>query len=174
MVIQRLQEGLCVMWKSVCIAAVLVFSVSFVAASEDPHCGTFDVRLANGDMHLVDSQNDGPSVGDHRLGTYDLVNAGGNVVGSQVVDLTIVEMNEDGFYLSGFISGVYEKGTIHYKVLFYIGDPALQSLSAGHILSNEYAVVGGTGIFSDASGTVTALDGDDGSRVHRFDLKCPS
>lgn len=157
---------------SFALAFGLVSSVA--AAADDPKCGAFEMRLTNGDMRLVDPGDDGPSVGDHRVGTYDIIDADGNVIGMQIADLTIVSIRDGLSYLSGSVSGVYDEGTIHYHIIGSVGDPTVPAVRSGQVSNREYAVIGGTGIFSGAYGTVTAYDGDDGYRTHRFDLGCGS
>ncbi|MEO4040066.1 hypothetical protein AAFN47_00490 [Hoeflea sp. CAU 1731] len=136
-------------------------------------CESFDV-VSDGSkraVEFVDVNNDGPGVGDYRIGARQLLNADGNPVGEThwtlllmnsvagAAPLTSIQwifMFEDGEIYSNAVGG----GT---KTAGETGHPSLSSFRG--------PVSGGTGAFKGASGVFDGvIDGQ--TITFTFDLSC--
>ncbi len=154
----------------VLLAAVASLAGPANAEGNDaPACGAFSMTGGEKIIHVIDNDPIGPSLGDQRIGSRQLLEAAGKVVGTVYYNSTVAAVEPDG---SG---GVL---TSAYFISFADGWIATQSL---YVLKNAWdtgqgagdatlVVSGGTGTFSGATGTITLKAGDPPTYV--FDLTC--
>ena len=163
-----------------CGAAMVVTSSAALA-----DCAPFTAYSAGESRrsHFHDADNDGSlGVGDKRFGVHDVTDAGGNELGQRYAVLTVKEVDESGqasarsvdmiFALKdGAILTTAERDARHLPLS---GTPDNTAVSIAPPASPRgYTVVGGTGAYAGATGTLTAERHPKTSDyTWRFDIAC--
>ncbi|MCP4386052.1 MAG: dirigent protein [Hyphomicrobiales bacterium] len=141
-----------------------------VQAAEAPHCGKFNVYPGEVEVRHVDHEESGLGVGDSRIGLVRIYNEQRTEIGFESFHSKIVPGNEDGYYrlvLNAHMT--LPNGYISYIGTYRMSDPSKPSPPQ---TDNSYPVVGGTGEFAGARGSVRFFNDDEGRRVAAFDLTC--
>lgn len=119
--------------------------------------------------------NSNASTGDKQLGQIHLHNDIGDQMGERSWVVTVLDLNDDGSLESAFaesISSFYD-GAIY--TVTKIRDMPANSFEDGQLVVEwselTSPIIGGTGAYAGASGTVTAALGEDGID-YRFELSC--
>ena len=118
----------------------------------------------------MDHAGTGVGVGDARAGQGRLLDENGNEIGRSYFHSVVVPGADEGFHtVMGTGHSVFANGMISTSGVIQIPDP---TSSATHTQEFEYAIVGGTGDFAGARGTMRAFTDDQGRRVTVFDAVC--
>ena len=153
------------------VAGTLLWGGPGIAQDTGPACGAFTLERTLGSMTFVDLGAEGKSPGDQRVLRNTLSDQDGNEVGSIHIISTL--LSEDGPEGEDLLlaHGVVElpNGTISVVTLLTV--PAADE-SPGPDKPNHSSVTGGTGAFVHATGVMTTITRDDGTRELSFDLKC--
>jgi len=133
-----------------------------------PSCGSFVVTPHAHDIDFVDNAAHGESPGDFRLVESDLVIAGDRVGRSYIMGTLMP--SDSGHVMTGTAIAEFPNGTIVSIGVAHVADPEDKShYEEGEI---DAAVVGGTGAFANAHGTVRAKTSKDGKRESMYDIRC--
>jgi hypothetical protein len=139
-------------------------------AAEGPPCGKFQVYGEYVEVKYADHAEPGVGVGDARVGRGRLLDENGNEIGHSYFHSVVVPDVDEGFHtVMGTGHGVFPNGMISTSGVIRIPDP---TSAATHSQAFEYAIVGGTGDFVGARGTMRAFTDDQGRRVTEFDAVC--
>ena len=143
-------------------------------AQEVPSCGPFQITLERDHIEFFDDRDEGPSTGDRRIGRFDTFLMDGTPAGAFLFASTTLPGGEPGDYQEfGHARYTFDtsdvQGTIHLSTLYTLADPS----DTDHTVTADYTypVLGGTGAFAGARGTVHTEANADG-RLHTFDLVC--
>ena len=156
------------------LSAVLITSSLALggnAAAQPADCAPFKVYLGDGHLEVIDLGKTGLSLGDERVGSFDLEDADGAVVGLAAFKTTVVGANDGRYRTMGSTYTVFDNGTLHYNILNELSDPSMPKPDI-EAPSFEYLVIGGTKTFAGVHGVVETSLGDDGRRVISFDIAC--
>lgn len=155
-------------------ALVLLSSIPVIAQTSDamPNCGAFDVTRGDGNIQIIDNTEKGLSIGDRRIGSYDLIGADGTLVGQLLFEASVVAESDGGHRLIGKAHVVFDDGVLHYPVTYELRDASKPAAPPSSLPNFNYYVTGGVGAYEHASGTATHLTLEDGTRVFRFNLEC--
>ena len=133
-----------------------------------PGCGRFVVTPHVDEIDFVDNEPPGESAGDVRAVESDLMIAGDRVGRSYITGTLMPSDNED--VMTGTVIAEFPNGTIVSIGMAHVANPEDEAhYQAGEIVA---AVVGGTGVFANAHGTVTARTSKDGKRESVYDINC--
>lgn len=131
----------------------------------------FDQR----EIHYVDQGEKGPSVGDKTVGRRGLVDADGKPLAGNHWITHMLEVDDDGVAVRVYQNSVavFEDG-----VIFSAGETSYRNPVSALKEKNSYGVdttvtreiIGGTGAYAGATGTVTVATGD--TDVFQFDITC--
>jgi len=133
-----------------------------------PSCGSFVVTPQADDIDFVDNEAPGKSPGDFRLVESDLV-IDGNRVGKSYIMGTLMP-SDSGDVMTGTAIAEFPNGTIVSIGMAHAANPTDEAhYQEGKIVA---AVVGGTGAFTNAKGTVTVRTSKDGKRETAYDIHC--
>ena len=160
------------------VSTLLLMSTMMVATASaspaaDMACEPFEV-VSDGskrNVEFIDVANDGPGVGDYRVGARQLLGAAGNPVGETHWTLHLMN-NVAGGAPQTSIKWIFlfEDGQIHSTA---IGGGTKTAGETGHpsLTGFHGPIDGGTGVFKGASG---ALDGviEGQTITFTFDLTC--
>ncbi|MEM1363169.1 MAG: hypothetical protein AAGF94_15890 [Pseudomonadota bacterium] len=154
------------------IAVTTVFLPTLAqASSEMPHCGAFEVTREKPSIVIIDNYAEGLSVGDRRIGSYDLIGADGSKVGQLLFESSVAAETDGGHRMIGKAHVVFDDGIIHYPVTYELADASKPQAPPG-IAAFDYHVTGGVGAYEGATGIARHLTLDDGTRVFRYELAC--
>jgi hypothetical protein len=156
-------------WLTATIAGMLLWTGP--ALSQDaagPSCGSFVVTPHADDIDFVDNEAPGESPGDFRLVESDLLIAGDRVGRSYIMGTLMP--SDSGDVMMGTAIAEFPNGTIVSIGMAHVSHPQDEAhYQEGEIVA---AVVGGTGVFANAEGTVTARTSKDGKRETVYDIHC--
>ena len=150
-------------------AAATVIAAS-ATAQPLPSCGPFQITLELDHIEFFDDRDEGPSTGDRRIGRFDTFLMDGTPAGAFLFASTTLPGGEPGDYHEfGHARYTFDHGTVHISTLYTLADPS----DTEHTVTTDYTypVLGGTGAFAGARGTVHTQATEDG-RLHTFDLTC--
>lgn len=148
---------------------LLAFVASADAASQKPVCGAFSLMGGEKVINVVDNPPKGPSPGDVRAGSRQLVDETGGEVGTVyfVATQTATPTADRGSVLASQYFARFENGSISSSSVYELADAADTSQRAGNAV---LVVFGGTGAFENAKGQIVIEAGDPPTYV--FDLGC--
>lgn len=133
--------------------------LAFGAEASDPECGA--LTLAGGEkiINVIDNPPEGPSPGDVRAGSRQLVDASGDLVGEVhfVATQTATPANGRGSVLASQYFVKFSNGWIASSSVYELPDAGDTSQRAGDAI---LVVSGGTGTFENAGGTIVIEAGD--------------
>jgi len=119
-------------------------------------------------IDFVDNEAPGENPGDFRLVESDLF-MDGNRVGRSYIMGTLMPSDKMDV-MTGTAIAEFANGTIVSIGMAHVADPEDEGhYQEGGIVA---AVVGGTGVFANAHGTVTARTSKDGKREAVYDINC--
>ena len=159
-------------------AAIAVVLGAFVvpmsnAPAQDvagPTCETFTLQRQMVSSVFIGSNP--PAIGDRRLNRWQYVNADGDAVGMRYIESTVVGIGEpEGDPVIVDVLSVFPNGTIVSRGFAHV--PNATTTFVSHDRPAYFAVVGGTGEFTRASGTVSAFPLADGVYEATYALVCP-
>ncbi|MEO1226715.1 MAG: hypothetical protein AAFX92_21065 [Pseudomonadota bacterium] len=139
-------------------------------AQQLPSCGSFQITLELDHIEFFDDRDEGPSAGDRRIGRFDTFLMDGTPAGAFLFASTTLPGGEPGDYHEfGHARYTFDHGTIHISTLYTLADPS----DTEHTVTTDYTypVLGGTGAFAGARGTVHT-EATEAGRLHTFDLDC--
>ncbi|MEO1223001.1 MAG: hypothetical protein AAFX92_02150 [Pseudomonadota bacterium] len=127
------------------------------------------------EVHFVDFDGDGPSIGDRRLGHRRLVDADGNVRADRMWTVTVHEVDDAGEPTMTASESVtaFPDGNVFSRI--ENRDPAnVDDHTTPHSSAQRppQEIIGGTGAYAGATGTVEVIRGDDNHMTFIFDLDC--
>ena len=139
------------------------------AATQGPACGSFSLTGGEKVIKVVDNPPKGPSPGDVRAGTRQLVDDNGAEVGTVnfVATQTATPTANRGSVLASQYFVNFQNGWISSTSVYELADAADTSQRAGNAV---LVVSGGTGAFEDVGGRIIIEAGDPPTYV--FDLAC--
>ncbi len=136
------------------------------------HCGNFAVQVLYTNVEYLDSGAPGVGVGDQRFGHQQLSDANNEHIGDQYFHTIVVPGGSDEFH-QAIVSGhtVFANGTIDWAGTGPIADPQAEA-NPGLPDEVRRSVVGGTGDFAGARGTVVTFYDDERRGTREFDIIC--
>lgn len=163
------------------VLAVAVTSGALTSGSalaQGQACERLELLSTNADreVHFVDFDGDGPSVGDRRIGHRHLVGQDGTVVADRMWTVTVHEVDDAGEPTVTTSESVtaFPDGTVFSMI--DNRDPtnvADETRRHSNAQRPPQAIIGGTGAYAGATGTVEVIRGDDNLMTFIFDLDCP-
>ncbi len=153
------------------VLAICTISLAAEGAAQTADCSPFEVFLGTWQLEVIDLGAAGLSIGDRRVGSLDLLNADGAVIGQSLFESTVAGSHDGRYRLIGNAHHIYDNGTLHYKVVYELPDPT-DPRPQVDLPRFEYHVTGGTKAFAGAQGTVRTALGDDGRRIIALDIEC--
>lgn len=150
------------------LGAQLAATSAFAAA---PHCGEFVVHITAGDVHIQRAREGQISLGDSRMGSFELTDPDGTPVGELHFQAVAVSQKDGRFRMLGDGHYTFQNGTLHYPMSYELPDPNAQPVASG-VPTVVYHVSGGTGDFEGATGTLEAAFNDNGTRTQTLSLSC--
>ena len=157
-------------------AATITAAPAFTAAAQDaaaPECGSFTLTADLVSRHFHDAGDEGSSPGDKRLTHFDLTNKAGEKVGVLYIVATVLPGSDgDRFTAVATLHAEFSNGALVYQGVGSTPNPADTARTVDHEI--RYAVLGGSGDFAHATGSVTGrpIENDPGGRQYTFDLMC--
>lgn len=151
-------------------AAAATVIVASATAQPLPSCGPFQITLELDHIEFFDDRDEGPSTGDRRIGRFDTFLMDGTPAGAFLFASTTLPGGAPGDYHEfGHARYTFDHGTVHISTLYTLADPS----DTEHTVTTDYTypVLGGTGAFAGARGTVHTQATEAG-RLHTFDLTC--
>lgn len=162
-------------WQVVLVGSATLASASGSWAACEPF--TAPSPWETREMNFGDMDGDGAvSVGDKRVGERALTDADGNEIGKRYWVATVEEVTADGKaqLMSVENTNVFDDGAIF--ATYGHRDSEVQFDTAEETTltrrSHTFAIVGGTGAYAGARGTVEFTPDDDGNNEYRFNLSC--
>lgn len=159
------------------ISALFFIACGSLAAAQTPPggptCGEFELRFVGTQVEIIDVSDKGLSIGDRRIGSAELQDADGAVLGQGYFEASVVAAHGGGHRLIGDAHNVFDNGTLHYVIVYDLPD-ASQAAIPSDLAAFEYHVTGGTGAFAGASGTVRVSSDAGGNRIAHYAIDCPS
>ncbi|MEM7444712.1 MAG: hypothetical protein AAF414_15425 [Pseudomonadota bacterium] len=142
------------------------------SASAQSVCEPFDV-VSNQDLiSFVDHQDEGVTPGDMRILRWQISDLDGVPVAEFHVTTTVMHSDvEDAHPVSSDGTMVFDEGTLRVSTFIPLRDPS--DTTASSVSALEWSVIGGTGVFSHASGTMTTTPNGQGVYDHAFEIHCP-
>jgi len=155
------------------IASLLLASTANAGAQDKqaPTCGPFTVLAEIDAREIVDLGAEGPSAGDLRIGRYILQGESGDQRGTMHFSATLMPAATNGQY-PVFVTSHYQFANGALTTIAVVGLPDTAGTEHGPDGDLEYAITGGTGVFAQASGTLSTKTAKDSRRKMRFDLTC--
>ncbi len=136
-----------------------------------PTCGTFAVIAKIDTWHAVDHGDEGESPGDVRLLRVNLLDHDGEEIGESYTVVTLLPSPEDGPQMVRSDSHhMFANGALAISTVTQTPNTNTDVKELTHTLQRP--VVGGTGDFAHATGTVTTATLPDGSREMTYELRC--
>lgn len=140
--------------------AALSLSMALISANAhtQERCEYFTVyaNLDTFQIEVIDLGDEGPTIGDRRIGFYPLLNKDGEVVGQ--LDFEAVQMQPDQqgtARSSSHLTLQFPSGVIFYRVLPYIPNSGFDDDTVPIAPEETLRIItGGAGTFANASGTV--------------------
>jgi hypothetical protein len=165
----RRRQKMRTLWLAATTAGMLLWTgPALTQDAAGPSCGSFVVTPQVDDIDFVDEGARGKSPGDFRLVESDLM-IDGNRVGKSYITGTLVP-SDSGDVMTGTAIAKFPNGTIVSIGMAHACNPQDEAhYQEGEIVA---AVVGGTGAFANAKGTVTAKTSKDGKRKTVYDIHC--
>jgi hypothetical protein len=156
-------------WLRAATAGVLLWTgPALTQDAAGPSCGSFVVTPHVQDIDIVNKTARGRNPGEFRLVESDLV-ISGNRVGRSYIMGTLMP-SDRGNVMMGTAIAEFPNGTIVSIGMTHVANPEDKAhYQKGEIVA---AVVGGTGAFANARGTVTASTSKDGKRETVYDIHC--
>jgi hypothetical protein len=156
-------------WLAATTAGMLLWTgPALTQDAAGPSCGSFVVTPQVDDIDFVDEGAPGESPGDFRLVESDLV-IDGKQVGKSYIMGTLMP-SDSGDVMTGTAIAQFPNGTIVSIGMAHAANPQDEAhYQEGEIVA---AVVGGTGAFANAKGTVTVKTSRDGKRKTAYDIHC--
>ncbi len=156
--------------------AVLLISIPLARAQAPQSCEPFTVvGHAKRTMTFIDLGEPGTGPGDERIGKRVIYDASDTEIGVLTwVVKTITNPTEDEAGV-GHFSGHFEfpDGSISYLGILRTNYHAHETRAASFDKSQENAILGGTGIFTGAEGTIeSAPEADRKRMVYTIDIRC--
>lgn len=151
------------------LTLLLLSAAGAGAAPEGPACGSYALSGGEKVINVVDNPPEGPSPGDVRAGSRQLVDDTGAEVGAVyfVATQTATPTAGRGSVLASQYFVWFENGTISSSSVYQLADAADTSQRAGNAI---LVVSGGTGAFENAEGQIVIEAGDPPTYV--FNLTC--
>lgn len=149
----------------------IVAQSSSAPANEPAACGEFTVWTEIIGRELVDHPPKGSSAGDQRLFTALVRDAQGREIGEAFTTATVMPQDQQGRFTTLVNRWmVLDDGAIHTTKLAYPPDAGDISQTPEHKVIGT--IVGGTGIYAHASGTVAGQKLEPGKRQSDFNIAC--
>lgn len=137
---------------------------------DGPACETFSLQRAMVGSVFIGS--DPAEIGDRRLNRWHYMDEDGNQIGARFIESTVVSVDDpEGDAVIVDVLSVFPNGTIVSRGFTHVPNADVTYVS--HDRPAYFAVVGGTGEFTRATGTVTAVPLDDGIYEATYSLTCP-
>ena len=159
---------------SLAATAVLLTAIPAMSAEDLPPCGTFTVMGSSElDVTVLDTGEEGDSVGDQRYGQRALVTADGEALGDLRFIASVFDPGGDGngvTILHARTIHTLPEGTIHGSSQLLIEAATdEEALPQGQVV---IAVIGGTGAYAGSRGQITATDAPGEPTRYDFELQC--
>lgn len=135
-----------------------------------PDCAPFSLQRKMVGSVVIGS--DPLQIGDRRLNRWEYYDDAGEVVGMRYIESTVVGIDHDaGDPLIVDVISVFDTGTIISRGFAHV--PNARTTFETHDDPAYFAIVGGTGQFARATGTVSAFPLGNGLYKADYDLECP-
>lgn len=162
---------------AVTAAALAVGLVAVAGCGSDDQGGTQVFTLthpATPAPEIIDLGAEGPSVGDQRIFRFDATDADGATVRTNWIMTTTAVDDPETAVETRIATAVFSWGDLTDTITlegegWYPGDGAVLKPQT----TLERSVVGGTGRFAGATGSVVSTHLDDGSWTHEFHITVP-
>lgn len=159
-----------------CVAAAVFATLAGTALaqpSQEPTCGKFQLVRHADHVSFIDQGDTGASPGDRRVLRWQIKTKEGEPVASQYSTSTVMPAEPDGSNLVMADSVItFDIGTLRVSVLAPLSNPSDTRRSSD--IELEWTVLGGTGDFRHATGTVKTIPLGNGTYDIVFDLSCPT
>ena len=153
------------------LALAMAGTTATAQVTDGPSCGDYKFYPGIVDIHHVDRGESGLSVGDERIGQFQLVDGDGNEVAWNHFRSVIIPSREPGTYrLVGNGTEIYPNGTINWSGSYLMADPTVNAPPPEKLV---VSIVGGTGDFAGAGGKLTWFYDDQGKRTAAYEVICP-
>lgn len=144
--------------------------------AEAQHCGVFRYYSQYVDVQLIDLGEPGLSVGDIRVGHVLGLDENGEQLSIHNFEAIVSPTSEENYYrFVGTGHDVYENGMISWSGTYRAPDPEVQAPVTDDADNQVIvvSVVGGTGDFAGANGTLSWFVDEDGRNVGEYNINCP-
>ena len=159
--------------RSLLCAAVLGAAVALpqsVRAQDAPGCGDFTVVNEYVQVVFVDHADDGVTVGDARVGELLVLDLEGREIGQSHFQAVVTAVDDDGEVVSGSGQYILENGTLAWQGTYKLPNAETEGPPPYEV---SVAVIGGTGEFEGAHGSLRWVTGQQGNRLVEFSVACP-
>ncbi len=161
------------MLKRTLLSAVALFiAATNVAAAEELHCANYNLLMTNARIAFIGDAEAGAKVGDRRILNWRIHRPEGPDLGQFHVVTTVLKEEADGHLITAVGSADLANGEIHASTTAWLPNAADEEQSSSAAV--HWAILGGTGEFSHAKGTLlTEPPGSDSKSLSdwTFDLK---
>lgn len=139
--------------------------------SDTPNCGSFTVYGTVESRAFVDLGEEGATAGDQRVGRYILFDESGTELGvMHFAGVVMPPWQSAESPLMNTLHFRFAGGTV--VATSVVGLPEMADVAVGPDLNLQYAVTGGTGVYSRAAGTLSSRSVEGDRRAMTFELTC--
>ncbi|MEM7443533.1 MAG: hypothetical protein AAF414_09425 [Pseudomonadota bacterium] len=158
------------------LALALLVGGTAQAAAQDPACEDMTVFMSNEQIIFLGDESEGAQPGDRRILNWRLHEADGGDLGSFHVVTTVLSDTDDGHLITAVGSLLFSNGEVHASITTELPDASSEARSSADAV--VWAISGGTGAFTRASGTVVTGPPEDDAQslddwVVTIEMECP-
>ena len=144
------------------LALALLASTSAQVAAQGPACEDMALFKSNEEIIFLGDEMAGAQPGDRRILDWRVHDAAGNDLGSFHVVTTVLSDTAGGHLITAVGSLLFPNGEVHASTTTELPDAASEGRSSADAV--VWAIVGGTGAFDHASGTIVTGPPEDAAQ----------